>query len=108
VQQILLAAARKVRLDGGIDMHALAQQTEGYTGADLQALIYNAQLDAIHATIDTSARVDADTVKGLVKDDVRVVEGGQPRKNMTVSEMSALKARVSEGMHVSQVCIALC
>lgn len=28
--------------------------TEGYSGADLQALVYNAHLQVIHATIDAS------------------------------------------------------
>ena len=36
ISQILVAASRKVRLEGGIDMNTLAQRTEGYTGADLQ------------------------------------------------------------------------
>jgi len=92
--EILVAASRKVRLEGGIDMNTLAQRTEGYTGADLQALIYNAQLDAIHSAIEDSAPVNASIRKGLVNDDVRVVEGGQPRMNMTASEMSALRARL--------------
>ncbi|KAI9833462.1 MAG: hypothetical protein M1819_003620 [Sarea resinae] len=33
----------------------LARRTEGYSGADLQAVVYNAQLEAIHDVIDDTA-----------------------------------------------------
>ena len=34
-----------------VDFGALARGTEGYSGADLQALVYNAHLDAVHETL---------------------------------------------------------
>ena len=33
-------------------LRSLAERTEGYSGADLQALLYNAQLEAIHDAIE--------------------------------------------------------
>jgi peroxin-1 len=34
--------------DGGENLREIARRTEGYSGADLQAVVYNAQLEAIH------------------------------------------------------------
>lgn len=50
---IIRALASKVKVDEEVwgsqdDMDELARRTEGFTGADLQALVSNAQLEAIH------------------------------------------------------------
>jgi peroxin-1 len=50
---IITALAKKVRLsdevlEGEEEMIELGRRTEGYSGADLQALVSNAQLEAIH------------------------------------------------------------
>ncbi|KAF1965021.1 peroxisome biosynthesis protein-like protein (PAS1/Peroxin-1) [Bimuria novae-zelandiae CBS 107.79] len=53
---ILKAVTRKLHLapslletgPEGENLRAIAQRTEGYSGADLQAVVYNAQLEAIH------------------------------------------------------------
>jgi peroxin-1 len=34
-----------------VDFDQLAAETEGFSGADLQALLYNANLDVIHSSI---------------------------------------------------------
>jgi len=51
---ILRAVSQKVRV--GRDVAArwnwIAEHTEGWTGADLQALVYNAQLEAVHDVLD--------------------------------------------------------
>ena len=49
--QIITALRRKVTLSDTIDVAEYARLTEGYSGADLQALVYNAHLDAVHASI---------------------------------------------------------
>ena len=49
---ILEAQARTLRLADDVDLAALARRTEGYSGADLQALLYNGSLEAIHAALD--------------------------------------------------------
>ena len=51
--EILTATARKVHVHPSVDLNVWAQRTEGFTGADLQALLYNAHLDAIHDTLPT-------------------------------------------------------
>lgn len=54
LHQILDALRRKVTLSEDIDVQEYARLTEGYSGADLQALVYNAHLDAVHASIADS------------------------------------------------------
>ncbi|KAJ3049837.1 Peroxisome biosynthesis protein pex1 [Rhizophlyctis rosea] len=50
--EILQAVARKLDLDPTANLQKYATQTEGFTGADLRALVYNAHLDAVHEVID--------------------------------------------------------
>lgn len=56
---ILKALFEKVALDDELTntddaLNEAAQQTEGYSGADLQALVSNAQLEAIHDVLNTN------------------------------------------------------
>ena len=46
--QILQSLTQKMNLDPSVDLAYFAEASEGYTGADLKALLYNAQLEAIH------------------------------------------------------------
>ncbi|MCJ1251584.1 Peroxisome biosynthesis protein pex1 [Trapelia coarctata] len=56
---ILRALIRRLNIDSRVladdvshrNLAAVARQTEGYSGADLQALVYNAQLEAIHSVL---------------------------------------------------------
>jgi peroxin-1 len=48
---ILRALARKLELSPEVDFYDLAERTRNYTGADLQAMLYNAQLEAVHDVI---------------------------------------------------------
>lgn len=34
-----------------VDLSVLARKAEGFSGADLQAMVYNAHLDVVHASI---------------------------------------------------------
>ncbi|KAG8905544.1 Peroxisome biosynthesis protein pex1 [Tulasnella sp. 403] len=49
--EILKALSRKVPTAESVDLRSLARDTEGYSGADLQAIIYNAHLEVVHETI---------------------------------------------------------
>lgn len=40
-----------MKISPDVSLEDIAKQTEGFTGADLQALIYNANLEAIHQEI---------------------------------------------------------
>nr|ODO01145.1 peroxin-1 [Cryptococcus depauperatus CBS 7855] len=51
---ILHAVIRKGSLQLGrdVDLEVIANETEGYSGADLQAVVYNAHLDVVHSSLD--------------------------------------------------------
>ncbi|KAG1751773.1 hypothetical protein EDB19DRAFT_1893120 [Suillus lakei] len=57
--QILVAVSRKLTLAPSVDFDKLASITEGFSGADLQALVYNAHLEVVHAAIDAE-KADGD------------------------------------------------
>ena len=47
--EILQALSGALALGPDVDLRQLAEATELFTGADLKALLYNAQLEALHA-----------------------------------------------------------
>lgn len=47
-KEILQVAAKDLEISDQVDFDRLARETECFTGADLQALVYSAQLDSIH------------------------------------------------------------
>lgn len=51
--EILQAVARKLHLSPDVSLEEVATATETFTGADLQGLLYNAQLEAIHNSLPT-------------------------------------------------------
>ncbi|KAK6538122.1 Peroxisome biosynthesis protein pex1 [Orbilia ellipsospora] len=48
---ILRALSLKLKIEESIGLEDIANLTEGYSGADLQAVLYNAHLEAIHDVI---------------------------------------------------------
>jgi peroxin-1 len=55
--EILSCLARKMEVAEGVDLMACARRTEGLTGADLQAVLYNAHLEAIRVAIEKDEAV---------------------------------------------------
>lgn len=49
--EILKALSHSLSLANDVDFQDLAAKTERFTGADLKALLYNAQLEAIHTNL---------------------------------------------------------
>ncbi|KAJ8267662.1 hypothetical protein COCON_G00128340 [Conger conger] len=49
--EILKALTQSVPMAGDVDLEQMASATDSYTGADLKALLYNAQLEAIHSSL---------------------------------------------------------
>jgi len=56
--QILHAICRKVKISQSVNLKDYAIKTEGYSGADLQALVYNAHLEVIHSAINSSGEAE--------------------------------------------------
>ena len=49
-----------------IDWQEIASATEGFSGADLQALVYNAHLEAVHASISDKTDEDVGSSQSRV------------------------------------------
>lgn len=49
--EILKALSHSLSLASDVDFEYLAAETDQFTGADLKALLYNAQLEAIHNSL---------------------------------------------------------
>ena len=83
-----------------MDLEAIARETDGYSGADLQALIYNAHLEVIHEAIPgpsdgITARVNGDNEHP--GDDVKYSILGpclQPQTVLSRAEEAAFQRRV--------------
>ena len=89
--------SRKVALSPAADLDALARDTEGYSGADLQALVYNAQLEVIHETIAATS-VSGGSSSTVVDD--------SPVEYMVISGPSgseAVKSRAEEAAFQQRV-----
>ncbi|KAF9482195.1 AAA-domain-containing protein [Pholiota conissans] len=94
-KDILKAVARKMTFSPTVDFDEIASKTEGFSGADLQALLYNAHLDVIHraiadAPLDTSSSMKVDEVP------VKYTTIGGPANETVLSkaEEVALQRRV--------------
>jgi peroxin-1 len=48
---VLQALSRKLEIGPDVDLYDIAERTPNYTGADLQAMLYNAHLGAVHDVI---------------------------------------------------------
>jgi peroxin-1 len=78
-EDILNAVSQKVRLAKHVKTEGwggIAKSTEGWTGADLQALVYNAQLEAVHDVLGDHDAMDFGSNK--VK---RGINGTSPSNN---------------------------
>lgn len=49
--QIIHALARKVELSSNIDVDVIAREIDGFSDAELQALVYEAPLEVVHHAI---------------------------------------------------------
>lgn len=86
--EILQALATKLDLADDVDLSDLAKRCEGYSGADLQAVLYNAHLSAIHQTINVDAVAKS-------TDDQRALPfSTSSNKTMTQAEKSKLQAKL--------------
>ncbi|KAI0249217.1 P-loop containing nucleoside triphosphate hydrolase protein [Lactifluus subvellereus] len=68
-KEILQVHARKVPMSPDVDFAYLADATEGFSGADLQALLYNAHLEVVHASVDEGSATSAAASNSTSKKD---------------------------------------
>ncbi|KAJ3813169.1 P-loop containing nucleoside triphosphate hydrolase protein [Lentinula aff. lateritia] len=92
-KDILEAVSRKVSLAASVDLDEIAKATEGFSGADLQALIYNAHLEVVNAAI-VSSPSGKDAVSQLNKRAIRYTTIGEHSKTIrSKAEESALQRK---------------
>lgn len=107
---IMHAIARKVHLSEEVDLEKWAARTEGYSGADLQALLYNAHLEAIHESI-TAASEEKEAAKqdkndsatdGTLKFTTIASGAGGAKKTLSGAERQALVRKLELVLKNSQ------
>ncbi|KAF0467794.1 AAA-domain-containing protein [Gigaspora margarita] len=94
--EILKALARKMDLSDDVDLSYYAKKCQGFSGADLQALLYNAHLEAIHETIDSEKSLEKKTSRSN-GGDMQFVRFSASSKNsaaLTAAERSQLTERL--------------
>jgi len=82
-----------------VDLDAIARTTDGFTGADLQALVYNANLEAVHETIDQKSPNDASGSRGVPEEDQKIQyitfgPDGSEKKVLSAAEETAIQRQV--------------
>ncbi|ESK93670.1 likely peroxisomal biogenesis aaa atpase pex1 [Moniliophthora roreri MCA 2997] len=96
-KDILQAVSRKVKVSASVDFASVAEVTDGFSGADLQALIYNAHLEVVNASIAASSQ-DASTFEKQ-EDPVKFNMFGGPNqseKAISKAELAALQRRLRQ------------
>jgi len=102
---ILNALSRKLELGPSVDVRELAKKCEGYSGADLQALLYNAHLEAIHEQLNRvlqAANSSSDLTQEEKEKSVSFFVLKSKSENddnhneipMTLSQKSAIKSKI--------------
>jgi peroxin-1 len=92
---ILKAVTRKLNLapsllesdNSGENLREIARRTEGYSGADLQAVVYNAQLEAIHDVLGDTDLGDP-TKSGAAKKNGTGDSNGKQDKEKGIPEFT--------------------
>ncbi|KAG6879139.1 hypothetical protein C0992_004956 [Termitomyces sp. T32_za158] len=96
-REILEAVSQRVSVSPSFNWEEIAAATEGFSGADLQALVYNAHLDVIHTSLHVSSDKKAADV--VVDDDpieFKAIGGAPSTKTQSRAEQSALERRLRQ------------
>ncbi|KAK9454902.1 P-loop containing nucleoside triphosphate hydrolase protein [Dipodascopsis uninucleata] len=64
---IISILAKKMHLSDDVDVNKIAEETSGYSSADLQALLYNAHLEAIHDLMNTETSLSSQSKIDIVE-----------------------------------------
>ncbi|KAK9899327.1 AAA-domain-containing protein [Cystobasidium minutum MCA 4210] len=110
-RDILRACSRKIGLSPDVDLDDYVQATDGYSGADLQAVLYNAHLACVHSNL-TDTRKSSDETNGAELDgqDVDYIalganRGGPNVYNGVVVKSKAEKAQMTK--RLEQIMLSL-
>ncbi|KAF7970317.1 hypothetical protein HWV62_24390 [Athelia sp. TMB] len=103
-KDILKAVSGKVSIASDIDWSYIAESTEGFSGADLQALVYNAHLEVVHSSIAANPVLDLQASGEAEGEEVKYVALGGEKGRGAVSraEESAIQRRLRQILLSSQ------
>ncbi|KAM4088196.1 hypothetical protein ACB094_07G052300 [Castanea mollissima] len=86
---ILTVLSRKLPLENDVELDAIAHMTEGFSGADLQALLSDAQLAAVHDLLD-SADTSEPNKKPVITDGLLKSTANKARPSVSETEKQRL------------------
>lgn len=86
------------------DLEDIARATDGFTGADLQALMYNANLEAVHETIDQNNASGKGKSSGIPDEGQKIQyitfgPDGSEKKVLSAAEEMEIQRQVRSLMH---------
>ncbi|GJJ08536.1 hypothetical protein Clacol_002754 [Clathrus columnatus] len=94
--KILQALSRKIFLSADVNLDYYAKSTEGFSGADLQALLYNAHLEVVHLALDKSERKgDSDFTSHTEPMQYRIYRPPSEHRTISKAEQDAMLQRLS-------------
>ncbi|KAJ7782814.1 P-loop containing nucleoside triphosphate hydrolase protein [Mycena metata] len=103
-KDILQAVARKVLVSPSVQIDEIAAATEGYSGADLQALLYNAHLEVVHSSISgTPLDGGPSTREDEVPVQFTVIGGSKTKVTSKADEMALQRRHEITSKHLSSV-----
>ncbi|KAK3068538.1 Peroxisome biosynthesis protein pex1 [Teratosphaeriaceae sp. CCFEE 6253] len=101
---ILKAVSGKLHVDaavlgdsGGRTLAEVAQRTEGYSGADLQAVMYNAHLEAIHDVLGSAADAATQDFGKRKAGSGGQASGGKSEQDFTYFRLGDVEGEVAGG-----------
>lgn len=83
-------------MDHSIDLEKAADMTDGYSGADLQAVIYNSHLESVHDTLSQIEMPSSPSSSSQKASPEFVVLKSGENKQESRAEAAATAARVRE------------
>ncbi|KAJ7209658.1 P-loop containing nucleoside triphosphate hydrolase protein, partial [Mycena pura] len=101
-KDILKAVSRKVVLSPTVQFDEIAAATDGFSGADLQALLYNAHLEVVHSSISSMPVEDRTSVRQEEVPVKYTIIGGPKNKVMSKADEMALQQRLWQIKKASQ------
>ncbi|THU89378.1 AAA-domain-containing protein [Dendrothele bispora CBS 962.96] len=101
-KDILEAVSKKITLSPEVDLQEIADATEGFSGADLQALLYNAHLEVVNESIAASASPEKSTSTDKEVPVQYTTIGTLSKAARSKAEEAALQRRVRQIQAASQ------
>ncbi|KAI9199853.1 P-loop containing nucleoside triphosphate hydrolase protein [Polychytrium aggregatum] len=95
---ILKAVCKKLHLHPSVDLESLGSRTDGFTGADLQALVYNAHLESVHTVLDAIQVSKDDRAAGPDTDGSKFLRSDEASGDETATQLASIRANMGQRM----------